>query len=233
MLSEWSIAPGASRPNPLAMNDFNILSINSRAYPGTAPLVVEQGKKVRLRFGNLSAMDHHSMHLHGHAFRVVATDGGPVPASAQHPETTTLVIVGSTRTVEFVADAAGDWPLHCHMTHHAMNQMGHGIPSMVGANIDQVAQKLRALSPSTMVMGDAGMGGMDHMFHMGMKMPENSIPMLGGKGPFSAIEMGGMFTVVKVRPAGHLGDEWHTHPKGTVAGVATDDELAADGIKIG
>ena len=45
---------------------------------------------------------------------------------------TVLVPVGSTRAVDFIADNPGDWPFHCHMTHHVMNQMGHGVPNMVG-----------------------------------------------------------------------------------------------------
>jgi hypothetical protein len=56
--------------------------------------------------------------------------------------------------------------------------------------------------------------------------------MKGGKGPFSMIEMGGMFTVVKVRPPGQLADEWYQHPTGTVADVARAADLAADGIVI-
>jgi FtsP/CotA-like multicopper oxidase with cupredoxin domain len=132
MLSEWLIEPGTSRPNPNAMADFNVLTMNARAFPGTEPLVVKTGERVRIRFGNLSAMDHHPIHLHGHYFKVTATDGGTIPVSAQWPETTVLVPVGSTRDVELIADAPGDWAMHCHMTHHVMNQMGHGIPNMIG-----------------------------------------------------------------------------------------------------
>jgi FtsP/CotA-like multicopper oxidase with cupredoxin domain len=230
LLSEWSVPAGASRPNPLAMMDFNVLTINSRAFPGTAPVVVERGSKVRFRIGNLSAMDHHAMHLHAFPFTVVATDGGEVPPSARFPEVTTLVAVGSTKTLEFVASENGDWAFHCHMTHHGMNQMGHGIPSLIGAELAQVRARLAKHSPDVMLMGEAGMGGMADMFEMGMKYPVNSIPMKGGKGPFSMIEMGGMFTVVKVRPTGRLDDEWYKHPAGEVADVANAADLAADGV---
>ena len=88
-------------------------------------------------------MDHHPIHLHGHAFEIVATDGGPVPPRRAHPETTVLVPVGTTRTIEFVARAPGDWPLHCHMTHHVMNQMGHDV-----ANLDR-RRHARASTPSS------------------------------------------------------------------------------------
>src|SRR5262249_44583983 len=43
MLSEWKIKPGTSRPDPLEMTDFNLLTMNARAFPGTAPLVVKRG----------------------------------------------------------------------------------------------------------------------------------------------------------------------------------------------
>lgn len=229
MLSEWLIRPGTSRPDPMAMSDFNILTFNSRAFPGTAPLVVKRGDRVRIRFGNLSAMDHHPIHLHGHRFLLVETDGGRIPESAQWPETTVLVAVGTTRTVEFIADAEGDWPMHCHMTHHIMNQMGHDLPNLLGADLRGHAEKAGELLPHYMTMGENGMGAMGEM---DMGSPKNSIPMRGAPGPFSYIDMGGMFTILKVRAEVQEGSDpgWFEHPKGTVATRASADELKRDGI---
>lgn len=34
---------------------------------------------------------------------------------------------------------------------------------------------------------------------LGMTVPKNSIPMVGGKGPYDYITMGGMFTIIKIR----------------------------------
>ena len=65
MAHEWMIHPGASRPDPNAMSDFNVLTFNSKAFPSTAPLVMGVGERVRVRIGNLSPMDHHPIHLHG------------------------------------------------------------------------------------------------------------------------------------------------------------------------
>ncbi|HEX2870542.1 MAG TPA: copper oxidase, partial [Polyangiaceae bacterium] len=73
MLSEWRIEPGTMRPDPNEMTDFNVLTMNAKAFPGTEPLVAKTGDRVRVRFGNLSAMDHHPIHLHGHYFKVTAT----------------------------------------------------------------------------------------------------------------------------------------------------------------
>jgi len=231
MLSEWKIVPGTRRPDPNEMTDFNLLTLNARAFPGTAPIVARLGERVRLRFCNLSAMDHHPIHLHGYNFTIVETDGGEIPEAGRWPETSVLVPVGSTRTVEFVADAPGDWAMHCHMTHHLMNQMGHGIPNMIGVVPGDLDRKVRQLLPGYMTMGHHGMAD---MAEMGMAVPKNSIPMVGGKGPFDPITMGGMFTLLKVRAelAGDGDPGWYEHPEGTVASVASVADLARDGIEV-
>ncbi len=229
MLSEWRIDPGTSRPNPNEMTDFNVATMNSKVFPATAPLVAKLGDRVRIRFGNLSAMDHHPIHLHGYQFRVVATDGGPVQKEGQQPETTVLVLVGSTRDIEFVANEPGDWAMHCHMTHHVMNQMGHEFPNMIGVDLGLAGRKAQRLLPGYMPMGSTGMAGMT-----GMALPKNSIAMMPSPGPFSAIDMGGMFTVLKVHPGLTSYDDpgWYQHPPGTVAIPSTSEELHRDGINV-
>ena len=57
------------------MLDFNILTMNSKAYPATEPLVAQLGQRIRIRFGNLSAMDHHPIHLHGFQTKLTESDG--------------------------------------------------------------------------------------------------------------------------------------------------------------
>ena len=120
LLHEWRVDAGTRRPVPNEMSDFNVLTMNGKAFPGTEPLVVRTGQRVRIRLGNLSAMSHHPIHLHGYHFKITETDGGRIAESAQWPETTVLVPVGSTRTIEFVADAPGDWaiPLPHDPPHH-------------------------------------------------------------------------------------------------------------------
>ena len=235
MLAEFLIRAGTSRPDPNAMSDFNVLTMNGRSFPGIDPLVVKQGERVRIRLGNLGPMDHHPIHLHGYQFDVTGTDAGPVPPSARHPVTTTLVPVGTTRDIEFVADAPGDWAFHCHMTHHAMNQMGHGSPNLIGMNTEGLDEKVRALLPDYMTMGAEGMAGHAKHVEMGhMPVPPNSIPMKGAEGPFGYIDMGGMFTILKVRPGIESYEDpgWYEHPEGTVSVRATEEELKADGIEV-
>ena len=234
MLHEWYVEPGTSRPDPNVMSDFNLLTMNGRAYPGTDPLVVGHNDRVRIRFGNLSPMDHHPIHVHGHAWKIVATDGGAIPDAGQWPESTVLVPVGATRTVEFVADALGDWALHCHMTHHVMNQMGHEIPNTVGVDGDRLDRAVQPIAPGYTTMGQNGMDEHGAHVEMGhMPVPENSIPMVGQAGPFGYITMGGMYTNLKVRPRPLSTDRdpgWWDHPPGTVARAVTPSQAAADGV---
>ena len=229
MAHEWMIPIGARRPDPLAMSDFNVLTFNSKAFPATEPLVAELGDLVRIRLGNLGPMDHHPIHLHGHTFEVAETDGGPVPRSARRRETSVLVPVGAVRVIEFVADNPGDWPFHCHMTHHVMNQMGHATPNLIGIDTKGLDAKITRVVPGYMTMGATGMGEMHEM-----PRPQNSISMVGGAGPFGRIDMGGMFTIMKVRKqlAGGEDPGWYDHPAGTIAIKATPGELARDGIKL-
>jgi hypothetical protein len=114
------------------------------------------------------------------------------------------------------------------MTHHTMNQMGHDIPVTLGADAKRINRRVSSLVPEYMTMGQTGMGGMSEMK---MPVPENSVPMYGGAGPFGTIDMGGMFTLLKVRdnPAAD-GDAWYKHPQGTVASEAQAADLTADGI---
>jgi len=152
---------------------------------------------------------------------VTGTDGGWVPKSARWPEVTTDVAVGQMRAFEFDAHA-GDWAIHCHKSHHTMNAMGHGVPTMIGVDHREVAKKITGLIPDYMVMGDRGM---HDMAEMEMPLPDNTLPMMTGQGPFGPIGMGGMFSVVKVRDDVKRGDFKdpgpYKHPPGTVASEYT------------
>ncbi|MBV9493125.1 MAG: copper oxidase [Acidobacteria bacterium] len=216
-LNEWAIKPGTATPDPTVMLDFNVFTFNSRVYPGTAPLLVRTGDRVRIRVANLT-MNSHPIHIHGHRFHVTGTDAGAIPESAWVPENTANVPVGTTRDIEFVADNPGDWVFHCHKSHHTMNQMGHGLPNLLGIDAAPTQSRLDALVPGTMVMGATGMGDMsEHLQHMAV--PRNSIPMRGAAGPHGPIDMGGMFTIVKVRADLDYDRDpgWYQQPRGTGA----------------
>ena len=217
LLNAYDIEPGAYTPKIMTMLDFNLWTFNSRIFPGIDPLVVRQNDKVRLRVGNLT-MTNHPIHLHGHEFEVTGTDGGPTPVGARWPEVTTDIAVGQMRQVEFLADEEGDWAFHCHKSHHTMNAMGHDVPTLIGVDHREMTRKIAKIIPDYMVMGERGMAD---MAEMQMPLPANTAPMMTGDGPFGSVEMGGMFTMLKVRkdqPAGDYRDPgWFKHPPGSVA----------------
>jgi len=217
LLSNYDIDPGSYTPKIMTMTDFNLFTFNSRVFPGIDPMVVRQGDKVRVRVGNLT-MTNHPIHMHGHEFEVTGTDGGWTRPESRWPEVTTDIAVGQMRAVEFTATDLGDWAFHCHKSHHTMNAMGHDVPTMIGVDHQGVAAKINQLVPGYMVMGERGMADMGEMQ---MPIPDNTLPMMAGDGPFGAIGMGGMFTTVKVRkdqkPGDYRDPGWYKHPAGSVA----------------
>ena len=220
LLHNWALHPGTWRPDPSVMQEFDLWTFNSKVFPAIEPIVASTGERVRIRIGNLS-MWNHPVHMHGPRFDVTGGDGGRWPRTQWRSEVTELVSVGQTRDIEFVA-LPGDWALHCHMSHHTMNAMGHGVPNTLGVDQSGIAEEIRRQLPGYMPMGEHGMA--EHQMHtdMGhMRGPENTVPMMAGRGPFGPLEMGGMFTVVKVRDdlaPGDYGDPgWYRNPPGTVA----------------
>jgi FtsP/CotA-like multicopper oxidase with cupredoxin domain len=215
LLNAYDIDPGSATPKVSTMTDFNLWTFNSRAYPGTSPMVARLGERVRIRVGNLT-MTNHPIHLHGHEFEVVGTDGGWTPPGSRWPEVTADIAVGQMRAIEFTAAAEGDWAFHCHKSHHTMNAMSHTLPTMLGVEQDDLAKQITALVPQYMNMS----GAMSNM-PMGMPLPANTLPMMAGRGPYGNIEMGGMFTVMKIRAGLKAGDYrdpgWYQAPAGTRA----------------
>jgi len=217
IMSSYLIDPGSYLPKVNEMTDFNMWTWNSRVFPGIDPLPVRLGDRVRVRMGNLT-MTNHPIHLHGHHFAVTSTDGGWVPETAQWPEATTDVPVGAVRVIELVADAPGDWAFHCHKSHHTMNAMGHNVRNFIGVQMRDLSKAIGKLVPDYHAMGSEGMAMMGSMEH---PMPDNTLPMMTGFGQFGPIEMGGMFTVMKIREGLEVGDYNdpgpYKHPAGTVA----------------
>jgi manganese oxidase len=217
LLNAYDIDPGSMTPKIMTMVDFNLWSWNSRIFPGIDTLNVRQNDKVRIRVGNLT-MTNHPIHIHGHEFMVTGSDGGPWPLAARVPEVTTDVAVGQMRQFEFLADEVGDWAFHCHKSHHTMNAMGHNVPTTIGVDHRGLVGQLQKAVPDYMVMGERGMADMGEME---MPIPDNTAPMMTGTGPYGGVEMGGMFSILKVRkdqkPGDYKDPGWFKQPAGTQA----------------
>jgi len=218
--------PGTYRPDPSVLQDFDLWTFNSKVFPIIDPVVARTGERVRVRVGNLS-MWNHPIHMHGVQFWVTGSDGGRWPNTQWRSETTEIVGVGQTRDLEFIAEP-GDWAFHCHMSHHTMNAMGHEIPNTLGVDQSGIDNEIRKMLPGFMAMGEHGMA--EHQDHVDMghhQGPENTLAMMTGVGPYGNIEMGGMFTTVKVRDNLKRGDYkdpgWYKAPAGTVASRVSND----------
>ncbi|MEZ5502961.1 MAG: copper oxidase [Halioglobus sp.] len=226
MLHNWALHPGTYRPDPSILQNFDLWTFNSKVFPAIDPLVARTGERVRVRMANLS-MWNHPIHMHGVQYQVTGSDGGRWPQNQWRSEVTEIVAVGQTRDIEFIA-VPGDWAFHCHMAHHTMNAMGHAVPNPLGVDQGGIDSQLQELLPGFMAMGENGMA--EHQSHAEMghhRGPDNTLPMMMGKGPYGNLEMGGMFTTVKVRddlPAGSYADPgWYDAPAGTVAARVSDD----------
>lgn len=88
-------------------------------FNGTANLPLEplfrisRGCPVIIEMNNRTGFEH-AMHVHGHHFRTIGTEGGLGPW-----RDTTFMAAQSSKDIAFVADNPGKWLLHCHMLEHA------------------------------------------------------------------------------------------------------------------
>jgi len=98
----------------------NYFTINGHSFPSTDLIKVKVGQKVLIRFIG-SGQFAHPMHLHGQPFKIVATDGNPIPEAAQLIKDTLQISPGERYDVEFTANTPGTWLLHCHILHHTTN----------------------------------------------------------------------------------------------------------------
>ena len=104
-------------------HDFNVFTINGRAFPDTETLLVKEGERVLVRLINSGSAEIHPIHSHGHAFKLIAIDGNIVPEVAQQVMDVISLHPGERRDIEIIADNPGVWLFHCHNEHHASGGM--------------------------------------------------------------------------------------------------------------
>ena len=134
VLSEWDadltpnvalgIDPPSERDAALRGGEWGAdwFLMNGKVHEAIPPIVVTEGDEVLIRLINAGSMVH-PFHTHGHSFRIVATDGNPVPEGAQLTKDTVLVAPGERYDIVFQADNPGVWMVHCHIENHAENGM--------------------------------------------------------------------------------------------------------------
>jgi FtsP/CotA-like multicopper oxidase with cupredoxin domain len=93
--------------------------LNGEYWPNVTPLMVGPGQRVAIEMLNHTMMPH-PMHLHGHAFQVVAINGTPLTGAVRD---TVLVPPMGNVTIAFDADNPGRWAFHCHNLYHMMTGM--------------------------------------------------------------------------------------------------------------
>ncbi len=121
-LQEWLYKNGYTFPAMPADGMLpNFFAINGKAYPETETVRLRVGQRLLVRFIGSSSGFIHPMHIHGGPFRIVATDGAPVPDAVQVVKDTVNVGPGERYDVIWEAREPGRWLLHCHINHHTTN----------------------------------------------------------------------------------------------------------------
>jgi FtsP/CotA-like multicopper oxidase with cupredoxin domain len=94
-------------------------SLNGEYWPNVTPLMIATGQRVAIEMLNQTMMAH-PMHLHGHAFQVVAINGVSLAGAVRD---TVLVPPMGNITIAFDADNPGRWAFHCHNLYHMTTGM--------------------------------------------------------------------------------------------------------------
>ena len=102
--------------------DFDLFLMNGRAGTAIDPLSIAPGERIRIRLINAGNLVH-AMHTHGHSFKIIATDGNPVPPAAQLVKDTVLIGSAERYDLEVEGTNPGVWMFHCHINNHAANGM--------------------------------------------------------------------------------------------------------------
>ena len=99
------------------MNRY-VWSLDNKVVSEADKILIKKGETVRMVLYNNSMM-RHPMHLHGHDFRVLNGQGEYAPL-----KNIIDIMPMETDTLEFAANAEGDWFFHCHILYHMMSGMG-------------------------------------------------------------------------------------------------------------
>jgi len=99
------------------MNRY-VWSLDNKVISESDKILIKKGEKVRITLYNNSMM-RHPMHLHGHDFRLLNSQGEYAPL-----KNVVDIMPMETDVIEFEANVEGDWFFHCHILYHMMSGMG-------------------------------------------------------------------------------------------------------------
>ncbi len=99
------------------MNRY-VWSLDNKVVSEADKILIKKGENIRIILYNGSMM-RHPMHLHGHDFRLLNGQGDYAPL-----KNIIDIMPMETDTLEFNANAEGDWFFHCHILYHMMSGMG-------------------------------------------------------------------------------------------------------------
>jgi len=94
-------------------------ALNGEYWPQVPPLMLRKGQRVEIDLFNHSMMAH-PLHLHGHAFQVIAINGRTIQGAVR--DTVLVTPMGRVR-IAFDADNPGRWAFHCHNLYHMVSGM--------------------------------------------------------------------------------------------------------------
>ncbi|MDQ3167674.1 MAG: multicopper oxidase domain-containing protein, partial [Chloroflexota bacterium] len=100
----------------------DLFLINGHTHGAIPPICIAEGERLLLRIINAGHLAH-PIHIHGHSFKIVATDGNPVPDVAQWTKDTVLIGPAERYDLELIGENPGVWMVHCHIEHHMANGM--------------------------------------------------------------------------------------------------------------
>ncbi|MEJ7763019.1 MAG: multicopper oxidase domain-containing protein [Thermomicrobiales bacterium] len=172
MLGEWDMemtpdvatgkAPLGPRDSQLRGGELgaDLFLMNGKAHDAIAPLPIAEGERVLIRLMNMGNMPH-PIHTHGHSFKIVATDGNPVPEGLELTKDTILIGPGERYDLELTGDNPGVWMFHCHIESHAAN----GMMTLIAYDGEVPTGPLGAIGPARAPVTSAEPGTTSHGGH--------------------------------------------------------------------
>ncbi|WP_313717245.1 multicopper oxidase domain-containing protein [Kaistella carnis] len=110
-------------------------TLDNKTVAESDKILIKKGQVLRITMYNNSMM-RHPMHLHGHDFRLVNSQGEYSPL-----KNVVDMAPMETNTIEFAANQDGDWFFHCHILYHMMAGMGKVFTYENSAPNSQISDK--------------------------------------------------------------------------------------------